>query len=77
MGTLHIHTYSDELPSFNSTSDCDYYEFAVYRYRHSHEHERSHCNGDCDEHLYPATVRVSNPRPAPDAPGGQHKLADL
>ena len=67
MGTLHIHTYSDELPSFNSTSDCDYYEFAVYRYRHSHEHERSHCNGDCNEHAPPADSNA-------DTSAGQRSL---
>lgn len=36
MVTLHIRTYSDELPSLNSTSDGDRYEFAVYRNCHDH-----------------------------------------
>ena len=78
MVTLHIRTYSDELPSLNSTSDGDRYEFAVYRNCHEH-------GPDCyivtysspiNRNSYPATVRMSASRPATDAPGGEHDLAD-
>jgi len=49
--------------------------FFYRRYIHP-DSNTTHCNGNCDEHLYPATVRVPDARSAADAPGGEHDLAD-
>ena len=78
MVTLHIRTYSDELPSLNSTSDGDRYEFAVYRNCHEHG---PNCyvitySGPADLDANPSALRVPDARPAADAPGGEHDLAD-